>query len=392
MDKQKILELASKIILASVTQSDIEIESISEELKTALKLKGKDEPPRYKESFLKFTEKEISLMDKDFKKTFRAQGCTAHVRRRYINGHRYYEIRYRKDGYNISVTRKTVDEAKARFIEVVKNYDRSDAAPNIPRTFNEFAMYYFETFRKRKVAERTYKEDLWRYKKYLYPVFKSTPIKNITPAQCQKLIDEIVDSGKFKTSEEIFSLLNVILKMAVKHDLIRRNPLDIIFHTSYERQHGKALTKDEEIKLLQASAHSPYQTMFAVALFTGLRPNELQSATIQGKFIVAVNSKQKDGKVHYKKIPITPKLKPYLKNVSELKFYKPEQLRKRMNEILPGHKLYDLRTTFYTRCQECGVSDIARKLFVGHTLGKLENTYTDVSDDYLITEGNKLNY
>ena len=392
MNKQKILELASKIILASITHSETEIETVTEELKVALEQKEEEDTPSYKESFLKFTEKEISLMEKGFKKAFRAQGCTAHVRCRYINGHRYYEIRYRKDGYNISVTRKTVKEAKERFIEVVKNYDKSDAAPNIPRTFNEFAMYYFETFRKRKVTERTYKEDLWRYKKYLYPTFKSTPIKNITPAQCQKLIDNIVESGKFKTSEEIFSLLNIILKMAIKHDIIRRNPLDIIFHASYERQHGKSLTKEEETKLLEATAHSQYQVMFAVALFTGLRPNELSTAKIDGKFIVAVNSKQKDGKVHYKKIPITPKLKPYLRNVTELKFYKPEQLRKRLSEILPDHKLYDLRTTFYTRCQECGVSETARKLFVGHTLGKLGDTYTDVSDEYLIIEGNKLNY
>ena len=83
---------------------------------------------------------------------------------------------------------------------------------------------------------------------------------------------------------------------------------------------------------------------------TGMRPNEYKTARIEGDFIIAVNSKRKNHKIEYKRIPITPMLKPYLKGVTELTFCRVETLRKKFNEILPGHKLYDLRTTFYTRC------------------------------------------
>ena len=132
--------------------------------------------------------------------------------------------------------------------------------------------------------------------------------------------------------------------------------------------------------------------MFAVALYTGLRPNEYSTAHIEGEFIIAVNSKRKTKKVEYKKIPVTPMLRPYLNGVTELKFYIVECIREKFRSILPNHKLYDLRTTFYTRCQECGVSDVARMEFVGHSLGKLGNAYTDLSDEYLLKEGNKLKY
>lgn len=52
--------------------------------------------------------------------------------------------------------------------------------------------------------------------------------------------------------------------------------------------------------------------------------------------------------------------------------------------------LYDLRTTFYTRCEECGVAPPARDHFVGHSNGELNNTYSDLSDEYLLNEGKKL--
>ena len=110
------------------------------------------------------------------------------------------------------------------------------------------------------------------------------------------------------------------------------------------------------------------------------------------KGITAHVHKRRSGKIEYKKIPITPMLRPYLTDVEEIKFSSLRIIRDRFNKIFPEHKLYDLRTTFYTRCQECGVADVARNEFVGHLLGALGNAYTDLSDEFLIREGNKLNY
>ena len=85
-------------------------------------------------------------------------------------------------------------------------------------------------------------------------------------------------------------------------------------------------------------------------------------------------------------------LKPYLNGVTDIKFVRLEAMRMKLKQILPNHKLYDLRTTFYTRCQECGIADVARMEFVGHSLGGLADTYTDLSDAFLLKESEKLNY
>lgn len=344
---------------------------------------------------LKFTEKEVSKLPMNFRKHFKINNYYVSARKR-IRGKNSYsiEIRYRheKDGYNISASGRTVEEAKAKFIEKVNLIEANAFSVKVPTTFEAFTMYYFENFKKRKVAELTYKNDMLRVKRHLLPYFKDMPLKSITALQCQNFIDSFVESGRGKTAEELRSILNQIFKMAVKHGILKMNPIDITFYQKHERQHGSALSMEEEKILLDSTAGTPYQLVFAVALYTGLRPNEYQTARIDGDFIVAVNSKRKNGKVEYKKIPITPMLAPYLDNVTELNMYTPNKIRARFYKILPNHILYDLRTTFYTRCRMCGISDAARDEFVGHSSGVLSDTYTDLPDEYLLKEGKKFKY
>lgn len=280
----------------------------------------------------------------------------------------------------------------ARLDTIADKLDRLPTAtlPQSDKLFGDFALYYFDTFRKRKVAPKTMSNDMSRYNAHIAPVFGQMPLSAITPELVQKLVDSL--QSKPKTAHEVFTLVNVVIKAAIKHNIIAHNPCDLVLLPEYEKQHGKALTKDKERKLLLMTDGTPYQTMFAVALYTGLRPNEYRTARIDGGFIVAKNSKQKDGKLHTKRIPITPMLAPYIPENKILPTAHKNSMTAHFKPILPAHKLYDMRTTFYSRCIECGISDIARKLFMGHTLGALGNAYTDTSDEWLISEGNKLNY
>ena len=379
---------ATQLMLKSASES-ITLERLKKI--TGFDSRGQDN----EEVFWRFSAKELSLMPKTFRKEFRTQGCTAHVRKRRSGKNSWnYEIRYRRNGYNITASANNLDQAKHKFIEMlgsaekcVKNKERT-----IPSTFDKFANYFFEKFYKRKVGESTYRVAMSNYKNHVVPHFGDMPLKSITADRCQELLDRLIDEDKVRTEENVFTMLNMIFKAAVKHGVMAHNPIDMVFHTKHEREHGKALTKDEERKLLEQTAGTPYQLMFAIGLYTGLRPNEYKTAVIDGDFIVANNSKRKNGKVESKKIPITPMLKPYVEDVKDLHFTRLEQIRHKFNGILPDHKLYDLRTTFYTRCMECGVAEVATKTFVGHALGGMADTYTDLSDEFLYTEGQKLKY
>ena len=348
------------------------------------------------EGALRITQKDFLQMPRKLRQLFKTQGLTARVYRRQTSSklkHYNYEIRLRSDGYNIYACADNLTEAKQKFIQKLNEYEKlGEEQKAIPLTFSKFTEYFFNKFYSRKVSESTLRVAKNQFKNHLSPYFKDTALKRITPNLCQELIDGLEAEGKGKTAEDIHSLLNIIFKAAIKHGLITNNPIDMVVHNKHEREHGKALTKNEERKLLEQTADTPYQQMFAIGLYTGLRPNEYKTAYIEDGFIVANNSKRKNGKVELKKIPITPMLAPYVKEGDNLSFYRLEQIRHKFNGILPNHKLYDLRTTFYTRCMECGVADAAIKKYVGHTLGGLADTYADLGDDFLRREGQKFCY
>ncbi|MBS5023748.1 MAG: hypothetical protein KH054_11410 [Firmicutes bacterium] len=338
---------------------------------------------------LKFTFEEIKKMPK--KLHFFIDGLVIYYRKRQTGKYTYsYNVRFKRCGYDIDFSEKKKENLKARFIEEIKKQDKEQRSDKIPTSLNQFSLYYFDNFRAKKVTAETLKKDMSRYKNYIAPYFKEILIKNITPSQCQKLLDEVPGNGK--TADEIYSLMNCIFKCAIAHHIIQFSPMDTVLHIQHERESGIALTKEEEQKLLQEAEKTNYRLAFAIALYTGLRPNEYQSAKIEGNFIVAINSKRKNRKIEYKKIPVTPMLRPYLERVTIICFPELRHIRNVFKKILPNHKLYDLRTTFYTRCKECGIADAARNEFVGHSMGKLENAYTDLSDEFLLREGEKFSY
>ena len=349
-----------------------------------------------KEGVVYFTTKEINLMPTPIKRLIIIDKKRCRLRT-HVSGKNSttYEIRFRRDGYDISASGKTIALAKENFIKKTQTAKRQIKtvlnSSKIPNTFTRFALYYFENYRKIKVKPLTYRIDIDRFNRHIQPFFEDLPLIRITPKDCQTLLQKFISKGQGKTADEIYSLLNVTFKCAIAHGLISINPLDVVPHVQHERQSGSALTKQEETLLFSALPDDRVRSTVALMLYCGLRPNEVATAKIEGLFIVAVNSKRKTQKVQYKRIPIIARLRPFLPKDLQLNVCRHDKARKEFKKILPEHKTYDLRTTFYTRCDELGVAPPARDEFVGHSSGALTNAYRDLSDEYLLKEAKKLN-
>jgi integrase len=338
--------------------------------------------------YLQFTKKEVNTMSKNFKKVFILNNCTVSCRQRQDKNSTSYEIRYRKQGYNISVSGRTMEIVKARFLAKIK--EEPNAKPNYPLTLNEFTYYFFENYKSKKVCEKEFKKYLLYFNNDIKPFFNNAKIKNITPLQCQKLIDGIIKQGKKRKAEDIKSILNQIFDYARKLGILTVNPVELIVYHKHERKHGKAFTKEEEKELLERLKTTPYYNFVALVLYTGLRPCEWSSIRIGEKFIYARNCKRKNGQIEEKKIPITPMLRPYL--TKDIKPVKESEIQKLIPSLFPLHKAYDLRTTFFNRCIECGILDSVRDKWLGHKSNSIKESYTDISEELHLSESDKFFY
>lgn len=335
--------------------------------------------------YLEFTQKEISSMPQKYRKMFRVGKLRAYMRERRRGGSINYEVRCRMDDINISAGGTTKEEARQRFIEKLNALEHG--VKTTPTKFGDFIEFYFENFRKRKVAANTYKTDYDRVKKHILPALGEMRLSAITPSVCQAFIDKFSDKGK--TAQELFSLLSQTFKCAIAHHLIQFSPLDTLIRPMHESVNGTALTREQEARLLSETPEK-YREAFAIAIYTGLRPNEYETLRRDGDMLIAKNSKRKNRKIEYKRIPICPMLRPYISESPSMPC--PKTLWNAFKKLFPDHTLYDLRTTFNTRCVEYHVDDNARKLMMGHSLGRLANAYTDVSDEFLRQEAEKLFY
>ena len=332
-------------------------------------------------------------MPKTIRHFFRMQGKTVHYRIRQDNRYRKsYEVRFAKKPFNnppISVSAPTLSELRAKFIEKLNNYVIPDeSAPTIPSTFDGFALYWFDNFHRRNVAAKTYKNNLRLYNRHIKAKLEKFTLQALPPAVVQELLEGLPGNGK--TADDVRSILNQIFETAIKHNKLKFNPLNFFVYSPHERESGVELTRSEELKLLNAYAGTVYEIIFAVILYTGLRPNEYKTARIDGEFIIARNSKRKKGKYEEKKIPICSHLRSHLSGISKLPIRHEVGIRDHFNRLFPDHTLKDLRKTFDTRCVECKVDYYARKKFVGQSVGKLDKTYIGNLDDFLLTEGKKL--
>lgn len=69
-------------------------------------------------------------------------------------------------------------------------------------------------------------------------------------------------------------------------------------------------------------------------------------------------------------------------------------LTQAMKRLMPAHHLHELRHTFVTRAQECGVPREAVSVWAGHAADETQTTkvYTHFSKEFMLQEGRKVIY
>ena len=131
-------------------------------------------------------------------------------------------------------------------------------------------------------------------------------------------------------------------------------------------------------------------------IFTGIRRSELASAEISPQWVTVVTAKGRKGEAPKKrKIPVSPMLMPFLPFMTKENLtVREDYLTKDISKFIEGHHLHELRHTFITRCQECGISRELTSVWAGHKADNTmtSNVYTHFGEEFQIGEIQKLRY
>lgn len=326
-------------------------------------------------SLLVFTTKELAKMPQKYRKQIEIGKIKAHVTRR-PNG--LYEIRCQINKVRINASSMNLEECKKRFFEKLSSsfiqIDLRAERKNRRNHLTQLIPYmeqWLEVVKKPFVKETTYVDYVRTAKTYIFPAFKNQYIEHIRALDLQSFISKICDSGRNRTAKKAYQLLSTLFDYAVADGIITLNPIAKVKLARYEQEHGVPLTVEEENTLIQTMQENPtvYHQAYAFILYTGIRRSELASVEMDGEWIRLLTAKQRKGmKEKYRSIPISPMLQrvlPYI-DIERMKTASLAVLTNRFKDIFPNHHLHDLRHTFITRAQECGIRREIVSLWAGH--------------------------
>jgi len=341
-----------------------------------------------------------------YRDIFNSQWFDEHTRQR-ENG--YFEIRCTIDKRPITGTGKDLDTATERFIIALTRFDKEKKtgkandkkAEKAERTvFIEFAEKWLIVVKKPTVKDISFNSTLTVYNVHIKPFFKRCYIDEITAMKIQPLFTKLHEQKKYKTATNVKLILNQIFNAAIAENLITANPMASVKVLKHKAKNGTALTYEEESEFLQNLNTSRFKLTFVLMLFCGMRRAELSSVKIDDNFVTVKNGKQRLAQEDtFRKIPITPMLRPFLntalkKDLKEAVSHSCDTLSRAFKDLCPSHHLHELRHTFVTRCQECGVPREVVSVWVGHSADNTmtSNVYTHFSENFMISEGKKVDY
>lgn len=373
---------------------------MTEEQKRALiQAQKKKEEEKRKLGVLHFTQEEWKKMPKNVKRAFKVHGIFGRPR---MTDDGLYQIRTRAQGLNIQVTHKDFTVCKELYVQALENALAGVEAPKrtIPVCFAEYMCKWLETVKKPSVKAVTYADYRQTFTAYISPAFSERKIKDISRQELQEFINGYSEKGKNRTAKKIYQLLKSAFDYAVDDEFISKSPMERVILPKYEQEHGQALTREEEKEFIERAKKTPYFGALVFLLYTGLRRSELASVVIDGAWIRLVSAKQRKGAtVKERSIPITPMLKKFLPtiNLAEVKTINPVLLTKWVSKIMPNHHCHDLRHTFITRCQECGVPTPIVSLWAGHKISGIDSSltvqvYSHYSEETQLAEARKISY
>lgn len=248
----------------------------------------------------------------------------------YDSKNKRYMFRKMIDGERVTITAVDLVELRTQEHELLCRMDRGNKlnTRNTRMTLNAYFDFWMETFAKsgRKATTCT------NYKSYYNTYIKNTigkkQIGKITKADCQRIINEMIQDGKkHSTMANLKSCLNIVFECALDDDIILKNPAKNLQIPQTERKERTAIERrqiDLFMEYVKNSERYAYSYPAFVVLFNlGMRIGEMAALTWEDvnfkENIISINKtvnryRKKD--YGYTVAVASPKSKTSIRNVA----------------------------------------------------------------------------
>ncbi len=359
---------------------------------------------RSQEETALFSNEEVSKMPRRFRKIFRTNKKTAHVRKREGD---VYEIRMQINGYRISASAKYLDLAKERFIKKLREYDKhgatgkrekAQAVPDVaPLSVAEYALHYLETFKRPNVSEKHFYNLCGIVRRHIQRFFGEKRMRDITATDCQKLLNELSSEGKGRTVEEVKNLLSWVCSAAVADRILSADVMAQVQTIPHRRTVGKCIPREYIRAFLAHEPQDRAELCVRFMIYTGLRPCELGRLTFDEKgFISVLTAKRKKWEEQdVRRIPLHPAILPDVEKIRAVLPVALVLLERAFRRHFPReYRLYDLRHTFTTIAQQSHCYKPWVDYATGHKANgnTTDRVYTHWEDDWQREEMAKIEF
>ena len=225
--------------------------------------------------------------------------------------------------------------------------------------------------------------------RYIKPQIPDKPLSAVQTSEMLKAINNCPYSYM---RQVVYSVFRATFKRAYQYDIIAVNPaekLDFVYH---KRKKGRALTHDEQARVITALEGDTMRSLWLFYLLSGCRSQEaltlLWDDIDEGNGRIFIRGTKTDTSERY--IPLFPQIADVLKDIphtAESVFpYTLRQVRlafDRLRRKCGFHfRIHDLRHTFATRCLESGITTKTVSKWLGHK----RTSTTDEIYSHLLTE------
>ena len=167
-----------------------------------------------------FTKKELKKMKENFVKHYIQNCLVLNIR---AKGN-VYEIRYRRDGLNLSASSKVLEDAKSKMKELLKTaYSAENEKPSVEaqKTAIEYITWYIDEVKRPNHNERYIAYLKGYVKNHLRHVFAYRYLSEIPFSDLQRIISDLTQAGKNRTAKVIRTLLKEVFRIKT----IRSSPV-----------------------------------------------------------------------------------------------------------------------------------------------------------------------